>query len=193
MIDAAYLETFAATMRSIPHEAGRLDPGLTDSEIVAAEDRFGFRFPPDLRAVLQFALPVGNGFPNWRHDPSDFITDRLNWPLEGILFDVEHNDDIWPAEWGPRPEQMDEQFAVVTELVEAAPRLVPICGHRYIPAEPHENGNPVYSIYQTDIIYYGNDLADYFHHEFGVPLPTWAARKPKPIRFWDELWTLNNG
>ena len=153
MIDSAYLNTFAATLGSLPDVC--LDPGLADSEVDAAENQYGFIFPPDLRAVLQFTLLVGEGFPNWRHDPTDFITGRLNWPLEGILFDVEHNDDIWPAEWGPRPERMDERFAVVTKLVVAAPKLDPIYSHRYIPAEPHENGNPVYSVYQTDIIYYG--------------------------------------
>jgi hypothetical protein len=26
---------------------------------------------------------------------------------------------------------------------------------------PHEPGNPVLSVYQTDIIYYGNDLLDW--------------------------------
>ena len=40
------------------------DPGLTDSEVAAAESRFGFMFPPDPRAFLQTALPCGNHFPD---------------------------------------------------------------------------------------------------------------------------------
>jgi len=188
MIDAAYLETFAATLRSFPETVERLDPGLTDSEITAVEKRFGFIFPPDLRAVLQFALPVGKQFPDWRNGSEEDLTSRMKLPLDGILFDVEHNDDIWPTEWGPRPERMDERFAVVTKLVEFAPKLIPIYSHRYIPAEPHEYGNPVLSVHQTDIIVYGHDLTDYFQHEFGVPVPG-AARTTKAIRFWDDSFS----
>ena len=42
------------------------DTGLTDTEVEAAESRFGIRFPPDLRAFLQTALPRGESFPDWR-------------------------------------------------------------------------------------------------------------------------------
>jgi hypothetical protein len=47
------------------------------------------------------------------------------------------------------------------------PRLVPVFSHRYLPAEPHLSGNPVLSVYQTDIIYYGSNLKRYIAHEFG--------------------------
>jgi hypothetical protein len=36
----------------------RFEPGLTDAEVLAAEEKYGFRFPPDLRIFLQVALPV---------------------------------------------------------------------------------------------------------------------------------------
>ncbi len=39
-------------------------PGLSDREIAAVEKRFKFRFPPDLRAFLQTALPSGPQFPD---------------------------------------------------------------------------------------------------------------------------------
>jgi hypothetical protein len=49
-------------------------------------------------------------------------------------------------------------------------------------------GNPVFSVHQTDIIYYGVDLRDYLIHEFlarenvGVwPIPASVRRVP----FWD--------
>jgi hypothetical protein len=34
-----------------------LEAGLTNAEVIAAENRFGFKFPPDLREFLQTALP----------------------------------------------------------------------------------------------------------------------------------------
>ena len=46
------------------------------------------------------------------------------------------------------------------------PELLPIFGHRYLAAEPCRSGNPVFSIYQLDIIYYGANLADYLMIEF---------------------------
>lgn len=58
-----------------------------------------------------------------------------------------------------------------------------------MPDRPHESGNPVFSVYQTDIIYYGFDLDDYLRHEFDLP-----GRKPWPekvreIEFWDvDRW-----
>ena len=42
-----------------------------------------------------------------------------------------------------------------------APTLIPIYGHRYLPAGNGTHGHPVLSVYQTDIIFYGTDLADY--------------------------------
>jgi hypothetical protein len=75
--------------------------------------------------------------------------------------------------------------------------MIPVYSHRYLPAEPCEAGNPVLSIYQTDIIHYGYDLADYFAREFRVDAavaperyiwtPPWAATEPRPIRFWDDV------
>jgi hypothetical protein len=63
--------------------------------------------------------------------------------------------------------------------------LVPLISHRYIPSEPNEAGNPVFSVYQSDVIYYGADLADYFEHE----LDGWApvTTPIKHIRFWSDL------
>jgi hypothetical protein len=42
-----------------------------------------------------------------------------------------------------------------------------------IPDDPHLEGNPVFSVHQADIIYYGHDLEDYLRHEFGL-----SGRKP---------------
>lgn len=164
------------------------DPGLTDAEVVAAESRYEFRFPPDLRAFLQTALPRGRQFPDWRAGDETGLRDWLDLPRQGVVFDVEHNN-FWLPEWGTRPATVAEAKEVAEQLVAAAPRLIPIYLHRMIPAEPHLPGNPVFSAHQTDIIVYGNDLRDYLAHEFlmsedeqgGWTVPEGA----RPIRFWD--------
>jgi hypothetical protein len=42
------------------------DKGLTDEEVFQIENKFNFRFPPDLRTFLQTVLPNERGFVNWR-------------------------------------------------------------------------------------------------------------------------------
>jgi hypothetical protein len=132
MIDNAYLEIFIAALRR-HHHVERFESGLSGSEVADVERHFMFAFPPDLRMVLQYALPIGKGFPNWRSGPEEQLLFQLNGPLEGILFDVETNA-VWPIEWGPMPADRDGRSRKVSDLVGNAPRLVPIYFHRYIPA-----------------------------------------------------------
>ncbi len=61
-------------------------------------------------------------------------------------------------------------------------------------------GNPVFSVHQTDIIYYGKNLWDYFEQEFGPHGEGWYGGQQyaettseeylavhRPIRFWSSL------
>jgi hypothetical protein len=159
--------------------------GLTDAETASAEQRYGFRFPPDLRALLQYALPISKGFPDWRNGNEEAIRERLDWPLVSMCFDIEHNV-FWLDSWGAKPADLAEAFAIARREVAKAPRLIPIMGHRYIPDEPQLAGNPIFSVYQTDIIYYGADLSDYIINEF-----THRHLSPdepnRYIRFWSDL------
>jgi hypothetical protein len=50
-------------------------------------------------------------------------------------------------------------------LVDAAPQLIPVIGHRYLLAEPCAAGNPVLSVYQSDLVVYGEDLRDFLLHD----------------------------
>lgn len=168
----------------------RFEQGLSDAELADLEATFAFRIPPDLRFLLQCALPAGDLFPDWRGSKEQ-LQKVLSWPSVGILFDVEH-DGFWAPSWGARPTNLDSALAKAREILTEAPALIPICSHRYIPTEPEASGNPILSVYQTDIILYGNDLPSYFHKEFRVPLPGWAASSPCPIPFWDELVWLND-
>jgi hypothetical protein len=168
-------------------------PGLTDSEIGEVENDYGFTFPPDLRGLIQYALPISQGFVDWRDASPDEIWTRMDWPVEGMCFDVQHSG-FWMEAWGPRPERLADAFAVVIHQVAQAPRMIPVYSHRYLPAEPCMAGNPIFSIHQTDIIHYGYDLADYFANEFhaasaegDTDTPHRVATKPRPIRFWDPV------
>lgn len=155
--------------------------GYTAAELDDAQARFALRFPPDLVALLRARRPL-RGY-DWT-GPEDPIRRALAWPLAGLLFDVENG--LWRPEWGERPADAGERAECVTALVAAAPPLIPILGHRYLPAEPLEAGNPVLSVYQSDIIYYGRDLEDYFARESGGG--TGPVTAPvRRIRFWSDI------
>jgi hypothetical protein len=160
------------------------DAGLTEAEVTETENRFGFRFPPDLRDFLQMALPCSPRFPDWRSGDEHELREWLDLPRQGILFDLEHSG-FWLEEWGPRPGSLDEALRVASELVAAAPRLIPIFGPRMMPDEPHLPGNPVFSVHQTDIIVYGSNLEIYLRREFGLEDLDPGVGNEASIRFWD--------
>jgi hypothetical protein len=168
-----------------------LAPGLTNAEIDRAQSIYGFEFPADLRSFLMRALPIGGRFPDWRSPSSSSIIGQMDWPFEGIAFDIEQNA-FWWEPWGPRPPVLEDALAIARSAVARAPKLIPICGHRYLPSEPSLPGNPVFSAYQTDIIYYGLDLRKYFACEFGMMEHGAAVQgEARRIRFWTDLVDAN--
>jgi cell wall assembly regulator SMI1 len=162
-----------------------LRPGLTLDEIASIEREFGFCFADDHRALLMTAHSVGGRLPNWRDGDREQLREMLAWPVEGVLFDVRHND-FWYDGWGERPESMEESLATARGFLLDAPRLIPVYGHRYLPAGRGTEGHPVLSVWQTDIIIYGADLASYLRHEFGgEPLKLDGVRAT--AAFWKDV------
>jgi hypothetical protein len=159
--------------------------GYTQSELDTAQEKFGLVFPPDLVALLRDRRPR-QGY-DWRSDDVR-IRQMLAWPLEGLLFDVENNALWWP-EWGERPERQGDRAEVLSRIVSHAPKLIPLYSHRFLPAEPHEVGNPVFSVYQADVIHYGANLMDYFEREFEDKNRPWP--QIKRVRFWTDLAERN--
>ena len=162
------------------------EQGLSPSEIDAIEEKYKFRFPPDLLSFLQYALPVSKSFPDWRNGDENALAEKLRWPADGICFDIQYNN-FWMEEWGAKPANLIDAFQLARREIAKAPVLIPVYSHRYMPDDPNLDGNPVFSVYQTDIIYYGVDLASYFAAEFRMPRPSWAANEERYIRFWGDL------
>jgi hypothetical protein len=104
-------------------------------------------------------------FYHWQRD-TEAIAAAYAWLVEGLCFDIQYND-LWLENWGAKPSMREAQEARVQDLVQAAPKLIPVFGHRYLLAEPWQAGNPVLSIYQSDIVVYSSNLHDYLLMEFG--------------------------
>ncbi len=140
-----------------------------------------------------FASPVSSGWTDWRKVDDPEIWRMLNWLYEGICFDIEH-DVFWPLAWGSKPSSITEVFAIARQWVDEAPKLIPVFGHRYLPSRPNAAGNPVFSVYQTDIIYYGADLWNYLENEFYYYFQTPQYHLKEPLRrieFWSEIVESN--
>ena len=168
-------------------------PGLTTAEVKRVEDHHGFMFPPDLNNFLKFALPISDGWPDWRDVTNAEIERMMSWPYDSISFDIENNA-FWLDDWGTKPLSNDEACAVAKQKITEAPKLIPICGHRYIPDAPNLEGNPVFSVYQTDIIYYGADLLNYLENEFHYyfQTPEYCLKQPiREIDLWSRLVAEN--
>ena len=88
---------------------------------------------------------------------------------------------------------VDWRKALTSREYKKYPKLIPVFLHRYIPSTPQETGNPVFSVYQMDIIYYGTDLATYFRNAFKLKLPDDLEfpKEVKHIRFWSEQTPVN--
>lgn len=116
----------------------------------------------------------------------------MQWPFEGMCFDIEHNS-FWLDEWGEKPAALQQAFEIARQNVAKAPKLIPIYSHRFMPDSPSEAGSPVFSVYQTDIIYYGHNLENYLHNEFrGVFVRTSETTdlnydEIRRIEFWSSL------
>jgi hypothetical protein len=165
----------------------RLDRGLTEADVKRVEKKFGFTFGPDHRALLRAALPLGDAWLNWRHATPAKIRERLQAPIEGMVFDV-LNHDFWVASWGTRPATAAAAEKAAREHLAKAPVLVPLYDHRYLPAAPAPVDSPVFSVHRSDVSVCGLDLLDYVDVEFGDAQPpaTVPADRPR-LEFWSDL------
>jgi hypothetical protein len=163
-----------------------ITPGLTDDEMARIEDEFGFEFADDHRSFLCSGLPIGESWPNWRAAPRRSLQQRLQLPVEGILFAVEWRE-FWGAGWGVRPPRMKDALRSANYHLARVPQLVPVHSNRYLPAGRGTYGHPVLSVYQTDVICYGTNLLAYIECEFGHVEPDPPPLSTSTVRFWSDL------
>jgi len=157
----------------------RWTKGYTQSELDRAQERYGLRFPPDLIALYLDRRPV-DGYAWDREDRH--IREMLDWPFMILLAEIEEG--AWWPDWGERPTRSEERAEVLRAAIAKAPRLIPLLSHRFLPATPCKLGNPVFSMYGFDTIYYGANLDEYFANEFGGKHVIGTVRH---IPFWSDI------
>ena len=134
------------------------------------------------------ALPASNGFYNWR----DFSAENISYIKNAIARPVETMEELaeeveWCEDWGKEPEHVMDRTEEIRKRLQKAPILIPIYTHRYMPVIEAENP-PILSVHGTDIIYYGENLSDYFDVEFGVKKQKDIAfERILLVPFWSEI------
>ncbi|QRP46195.1 hypothetical protein [Amycolatopsis sp. FDAARGOS 1241] len=163
-----------------------LRPGLSDTDLDDVEAQFGFRFSLDHRTFLTAGVPVGDRWPDWLHGNPDHLRKRLDWPVDGLLYEVEHNG-LWRPSWGVRPRVLSNALACARRALASVPQLVPVCGHRYLPGIAGTSGYPVLSVYRSDVAVCGWDLRGYLRHEFGASPLEEEPGEARAVEFWSDL------
>jgi len=158
--------------------------GYRQSELDEIQRRWALRFPPDLIEQLLRRRPLVAGGFDWLETSDTEIESMLRWPMEGFAFDVLENGLWWP-EWGAKPPEASAQIERLRQIIGKAPKLIPLFGHRYLPETPFEPGNPVFSVYQSDVIHYGASIADWIEQEErGPPNKMDQCAPLREIPFW---------
>ncbi|CAA0126839.1 Uncharacterised protein [Mycolicibacterium vanbaalenii] len=182
--DGAHLGAEAARRLSV-FDSADISPGLSAAEIAQVETDFDFEFADDHRAFLAAGLPLGDSWPDWRSATRRTLGALLALPADGVLFDVEWNE-YWHHDWGRRPARMKDALRTARYRLARVPRMVPVFGHRFLPAGRGSSGHPVLSIYRTEILCCGDDLVHYVDNEFG-PEPHRPGSARPTVEFWSDL------
>jgi hypothetical protein len=156
--------------------------GLTEGELREVEESFGFAFPPDMRDLLAKALPVGEGWPEWRKPHSLALIEWFDAPADAIESSVEAG--FWADAWGERPDDDDDAVEEARRLVSLAPILVPVFENVYLPSRPVAAGNPLFELREDAIVVVAADLDDFLR---GDGAARGASLRAREIEFWSEL------
>lgn len=187
----AYLNANQWVGNSTPPKYGA--KGVSSSEMSSIEDQLELTLPPDFKFLFENVSDPDNVLFPWSNFSMDKYGESIARVWSGVAFDIEHNT-VWLTLWGDKPTTLEEALEIAQRDYQSWPKLLPISGHRFLPAEPSLPDNPVFSIVQTDIIYYGKNLADYLLQEFCPPprlqSDCGVARK---IPIWSDFAELTDG
>ncbi len=166
--------------------------GISSSELASIEDQLGFALPSDFKFLFENVNDPDSVLFPWSNFSTEDYRKSIHRVWSGIAFDIEHNT-VWLKRWGNKPTVLEEAQEVAKRDFQNWPKLLPIYGHRFLPAEPVLPNNPVFSIVQTDIIYCGMNLADCLVQEFCPQRPQseWIMARRIPI--WSDFAEATEG
>lgn len=161
--------------------------GLSDTQIDSIENKYAIKFSSehreflkvlhsiDKREVIEYTETFDEDaeikcydepfFYNWLTDDEE-IQERMAWPYRTIFEDVVGANKVWLESWGnTRPKSDDDKETVFSEWFKQTPKLLPIKSHRFVVSIENQEGNPVLSIWGSDIVVYGWNMRHYLLNE----------------------------
>ena len=172
--------------------------GLTDKDFESIRNTYGFRFPKVIERFYRYALPVSDNpalFPRWNdfsEENVNRIKEWINSPQKLITLDV--NNGQWLNTWGERPQSKADADTLLSKLLSASPKLIPIYGHRFYPLIEGIDDPPIISTVGMDTVYYGSGLRDYLRREFLSESPfAETINVSVSIPFWSDIIRDNHG
>lgn len=169
-------------------------PGLTEDEAQKIEETYAVRLPDSLRKLYSIAVPTADErFPDWTNfspENTEAIRTRMREPYVWLEKDVENG--YWVPCWGEKPTDKAERDARLSEVLAHAPVLLPLFGHRYLPAVEGVEDSPVLSSVGCDTIFYGSSLTEWLKIEFLSSSHSIPSEKAKNVPFWSDLIAFND-
>ena len=169
----------------------KISNGMSEKEIKKVEKIYQIVFPKDYKEMLkEFVLDCNN----WR-DISEknisYLKDKINAPIEGIIFDIENNG-FWMNEFGNKPKNIQERVNIFLKYIEKnnIPKLIPILNNTYMICD--ENSEyPIVSVIQKDIIILSNNLINYFEQKLNISKQNELYFRNIKIPFWSNIINCN--
>jgi len=146
-----------------------LTEGLSDDEVDALEERYGWCFPPEMLEFLQAGVPIGGGWHDWHALVAPEVVDTVKEVIRNHCTPVEEEDHYYYGnDWAPAGEKTWDK---AIELATKTYPVIPIRGHRCIATGPSGTlGLPVISMHQcSDNIPYGKNFWDWLACDNGLP------------------------
>ena len=132
------------TIKLLKDRGIKFDAGLTQSDFEKIYEIYEIKFPLSLKSFLTTALPVSDGFYDWRDLLSGNIMKIKNMMqhfyefVKSTSFEEYIPNSIYsPDQW--RNTSREQRVEVVAELYKNAPKIIPVYSHRFMPEMNDDN------------------------------------------------------
>ena len=181
----------------------RWSGGLSESYVAAVETSIRSEFSQEYREFLRTLHTTDRPLHRrlHRHGETPQVIDVpsfTNWTtdLQATYLSIESTRETiarsvadtnsWHPKWGVRPEEATSRKSVIRDLIDAAPTLVPVFGHRYLVTGVKSY---ILSVVGSEIIIFADNFRQYLLNELatvlGVPID--VPSKTPSIPFWSDL------
>lgn len=124
-----------AIINKLKEKGVKFDKGLTSREFIAIEHIYGFEFPGDIKRFFALALPISEGFYNWRDFSEtnvESIKQILNKIKQSFIFSMKRSKDLEKFnKIFPLVNDEKELKECLCDYLDKSPSLIPIYNYDF--------------------------------------------------------------